>query len=175
MIQTIEEGKKLIDGETFLQGKISSLHYVKKKSGFQLINEIVDREVGCDFDLILEFKGQPVIQDLDDNGIAEVIICYRKNCTSDISPAQLNVILYENHKVYGLRGYEYLLFPDDEKFGEDFVYNNENAVSNQEDAWIDEEFFGEGKYANDDDFRAAPKSFFEAALKTWKDQVVVKF
>lgn len=74
----------------------------------------------CMFDLVYKAR-KPEITDLDGDGIKEVWLIYYQTCVSDVSPAQMKILVYERkegetHK-YALRGETYNKF---EKIGGEF-------------------------------------------------------
>ena len=46
--------------------------------------------------------------DLDHDGLAEIWSMYHLTCTSDVSPQQMKIIMYEGDQKYALRGEELL-------------------------------------------------------------------
>jgi len=158
------------EGDTYLTAIAYSKHYVNTGKGYYLMFENIDDITDCMFDLVLEYLSIPVIEDSDHNGFAEVTVCLRKTCVSDISPAYLDVIVHENKTSYALRGLEYLALYDDDEIPLDFQYN-ESVYIESTDAEEDYIEVGSGRYHNNDDFLDAPKSFFLTAEKVWKANI----
>ena len=76
--------------------------------------------------------------DLDQNGVGELTFGYRSACRSDMSPADMKVLVLEGSKKYILRGKTSL--PSDKPADNDFT----------------------------PDFKGAPDKFLEHATKVWK-------
>jgi len=157
---------------TVLSGTIYSVHYLKTDSGFFSLVETVDRINACDLDLTIKFKAPPIIQDVDVDGIAEVIIIYIKTCRGDVSPATLKVLMHEGTDKYGLRGQEFLAFTKDFFIPEGFEYNLESFEKSGKQ--MKDGFVEDGRYINNKDFNTAPESFFKACEKAWIENVEYK-
>ena len=97
----------------FLQQVCFSYHYTKDSKGnTELLRLVQDYEDVCDFDITLEFLGEPTITDLNNDNYAEVSVAYRKSCRSDVSECEMKLIMHDQNGKYGLRGWQYIVFPD---------------------------------------------------------------
>ncbi len=100
------------------------------------VREVVS---ACDTDLTNDFFDTSVgVTDLDQNGVGELTFGYRSACRSDMSPADMKVLVLEGSKKYILRGKTSL--PSDKPADNDFT----------------------------PDFKGAPDKFLEHATKVWK-------
>lgn len=81
-------------------------HYlVKDNNQFDLIRQITDTEVHCEFDNDLEFLDKSlIISDLDKNYYAEISFLYKIGCRSDVSPIGLKLMVIENGNKAAIRG-----------------------------------------------------------------------
>ena len=122
----------------------------------------------CQVDITLGDKMDPILTDLDEDGIAEVTVLITKGCRGGMDELELKVLMHEEETKYALRGMEYYIYADEEKPGDSFEYNASNLPNGQE---IDER----GRYMDDNSFKDAPKEFLEHAVKLWKENAIVKF
>jgi hypothetical protein len=131
------------DAEVFAQ------HYLisgdKSVQGWK----VYDFVKNCPLDVEASFlKNTFQVTDLDKDGVGEVWLMYKKACRSDVSPAEMKVIMYEGKQKYSMKG--------------------ENQVK------LDKETYG-GKYTFDKAFNSAPKAFTDYAKSLWKKNLVEKF
>jgi hypothetical protein len=85
---------------------ILAKHYIKKgENNFELIRQITDSEVHCEFDNELHFLDKSlIISDLDKNNYAEITFMYKVGCRSDVSPITLKLMVIENGNKAAIRG-----------------------------------------------------------------------
>ncbi|MBU4354676.1 MAG: hypothetical protein KJ822_04950 [Proteobacteria bacterium] len=128
-----------------------SYHYLKAREHYTLLWKLFDQVKICPFDLDAAFLPNSLtITDLDANGIAESTFLYKLACRSDLSPAQLKLIMHEGKEKYALRGETLVPTGDpDKKLG--------------------------GQKAIDPAFGRAPKVFLDHALQQWNTFVEEKF
>jgi hypothetical protein len=81
-------------------------HYIKKSNNqFELIRQITDNEVHCEFDNDLQFLDKSLtISNLDKNNYAEITFLYKIGCRSDVSPIGLKLMVIENGNKAAIRG-----------------------------------------------------------------------
>jgi hypothetical protein len=72
---------------------------------YKLLREFTDFVKNCEFDLMHEFLADYfTVTDLDKNNFAEVTVIYTKTCTSDVSPQDIILLMFENGAKYAIRG-----------------------------------------------------------------------
>jgi len=143
--------KKIIEQEDETDFKIFVYDYLfdKNDNKYKLNWKIQDFISNCEFDLMMGFvKNTFKITDLNKNGIAEIWTMYSMTCTSDVSPSEMKIIMYEGKQKFALRGNS-IVNPETEKIG--------------------------GDYKLDKSLSKAPKEIKEFALKMWKDNNEQKY
>lgn len=130
-----------------LDAQIFAYHYVKTDNHFRKMWRIYDFISDCPVDLGAEFIPNSFqVTDLDNDGIAEIWVVYKKVCHGDVSPWDLKIIMYEGKEKYAIRGQTKV-----------FVGTNENG-KNQ---------YGGGEYTYDPSFANGPDVFLTFARKKW--------
>ena len=143
--------KKNIELEDETDFKIFANDYIfdKKENKYKLNWKMQDFISNCEFDLMMGFiKNAFKITDLNKNGIAEIWTMYHMTCTSDVSPSEMKIIMYEGKQKYALRG---------------------NSVVNTGTEKIG------GDYKLGENLSKAPKEFKDFALKMWKENNEQKY
>ncbi len=143
--------KNMVDGEYAKDFKIFAYDYLfdKNENQYKLNWKIQDFISDCGFDLIMGFVDKTFkITDLDKNGIAEIWTMYSMTCTSDISPSNMKIIMYEGKQKFALRG---------------------NSIVNTGSEKIG------GDHKLDENLSKAPKVFKEFALQMWNDNNETKY
>lgn len=80
-------------------------HVVQVGDRATVLRQVKDSVADCPVDKLLEFVDEALqIQDLDRDGVGEVVFAYRLNCAGDVSPSALKVLLLEDGDKYILRG-----------------------------------------------------------------------
>lgn len=143
--------KKNIEQEDVTDFRIFAYDYLfdKNENKYKLNWKIQDFISNCEFDLMMGFlKNTFKITDLNKNGIAEIWTMYAMTCTSDVSPSEIKIIMYEGKQKFALRGNS-IVNPGTEKIG--------------------------GDYKLDENLSKAPKEIKEFALKMWKENNEQKY
>ena len=97
-------------------------HFVNEEGNYRLLSEIDERESDCGFENRAAFSVSLLnISDLDKNGVAEIYIVYRMGCTSELSPDQLRLVMFENAKKYSITGTTIADYGDRKEGGKTFV------------------------------------------------------
>lgn len=150
-----------------------SYHYVRTDTGFYLFRLVQDNYEDCDFDVMASFRAEPYITDINEDEYAEVTVCYELGCRSDVSENDMKVIMYDQTNKYGLRGAEYIIFPDEELDEKNFNPNMEEVSTDQteEPDWS----VFRGRYKNEKDFVNAPQGYLEHAKSVWMENVFTRF
>ena len=143
--------KQIIVQEDETDFKIFAYDYLfdKNDNKYKLNWKIQDFITNCGFDLIMGFlKNTFKITDLNRNGIAEIWTMYSMTCTSDVSPSNLKIIMYEGKQKFALRGNS-LVDLGKEKYG--------------------------GEYKLDENLLKAPREIKEFAMELWKTNNKLKY
>ncbi len=154
-------------GEEGQTAELYAFHYAKKDGDYIQIWTMSDTEKSCPFDITCEFpKGSTTITDLDKDGIPEIKVQYIIACRSDVSPADMRLNMYENGRLYMLRGSTWIPYSPEFKF--EVTENNVNLEKllppkDETDAML-RSF---GRYENENDFAAAPPEFIAFARREW--------
>lgn len=120
--------------------------YLETENGYKLNWKIQDEVRNCMFDLAMGFVDKAITAtDLDHNNLAEIWNMYHLTCTSDVSPENLKIIMYEGQKKYAVRGEEFVQYPSD---------GGTISVG--------------GTYKMDEAFAKSPKEFRDFAKDLWK-------
>jgi hypothetical protein len=147
---TTETGE-MPDGknEGYRKGALYAYHYGTSGDSLRQTWRVYDYVDECPFDLRASFlKKTFSVTDLDKNGIAEVWLMYHVFCRSDVSPAQMRVIMYEGGKKHAMRG--------------------QNRVQYSETG------FTGGNYTFDAAFEKAAPEFRKYAQALWKNNLIEK-
>jgi hypothetical protein len=121
--------------------------YVIKQDSTTLKWKLADFVKECQFDITAGFvKNSFSVTDLDKNGEAEIWLMYRTVCRSDVSPADMKIIMYEAGKKHAMRG------------------TNKVKVSETD--------FTGGEYSFDEAFKKAPDAFRKHAEQLWKKNIL---
>jgi hypothetical protein len=124
--------------------ELQAVHSVRKGSSTRVLRRVRDSSSVCAFDNNTKFLVDSLeVTDLDANGLGEVTFAYFVQCTSDVSPATLKLLLLENGKKFIIRG-------------TNFISIGEGAT----------EGYG-GERNIDPSFNGAPRTFMEHALSRW--------
>jgi hypothetical protein len=155
----------------FWNADLYSAHYLRTDSGLVLLRLVSDFVRECEFDITLEFVGTPSITDANADDIAEVAVCYKMACRSDVSECDMKVIMHDGDDKFGLRGLQMIIFAG-EHYPENFTYNLEEIT--------EDEVMGSwntylGRYVNNDDFNNAPVGYFEIADSIWRSAAFVDY
>lgn len=162
-------------GEEGQTAELHAFHYAKQGTGeYAQVWMMNDQEKSCPFDITCQFvPGSTTITDLDNNGIAEIKIQYLITCRSDVSPAAIKLIMYENGKKYALRGNSWIPYSPDFKF--DVTEDNANLEKMLKAKDETEEMLRSfGRYETEKEFNNAPPEFIIHARKEWLKYVKEK-
>ena len=146
--------KKIIEQENETDFKIFAYDYLLDKNDgkYKLNWKIQDFISNCEFDLMMGFvKNTFKITDLNKNGIAEIWTMYSMTCTSDVSPSEMKIIMYEGKQKFAIRG--------------------ENKVMHGIDDDGNEMYMG-GEYKIDKAFSDGPIVFLDFAKKLWNKNII---
>ncbi|MCU0373336.1 MAG: hypothetical protein MUE56_08865 [Ignavibacteria bacterium] len=118
-------------------------HFIIKDGSAEELWKVQDFVKDCQFDITMEhMKKSLTVTDLDSNGIAETAFIYKLTCRSDVSPADMKLIMHEGKEKYAIRGEMEISLPNGDEYG--------------------------GKMNPDKSFSKAPESFLKYAKKHWE-------
>lgn len=85
--------------------RLLAKHFVNEAGDYRVVSEIEEVESDCGFDNRAAFSATLLaVTDLDKNGLAEIIVVYRLGCSSELSPDQLRLVMFENGKMHKISG-----------------------------------------------------------------------
>ena len=119
-------------------------HYILQNNSNKLLWKINDFVQNCFFDIeVFYIPNSLSITDLNNNGIGESSFMYLLACRSDVSPADIKLLMHENDTKYAIRGESLIKLPDGTTYG--------------------------GKVMNiDPSFTNAPAGFLDYAKQQWE-------
>jgi len=136
--------------EDLINKEVFAYHFISKQDSIRLVWKLYDYNRDCPFDLNVSFIVPAFkVTDLDKNGIGEIWLMYRNQCTSDVSPSPTKLIMYEGTKKFAMRG--------------------EGRVQ------VSEKEYDGGSYTMDKNFEAAPAVFKKYAQQLWKQYKTQKW
>ena len=151
IVITTETGEKTSKKEEptndFREAALYAYHYIDSKDSTFLTWKVYDFIKDCSFDIEASFiKNSFQVTDLNNDGVAEVWLMYKTVCTSDVSPCDMKIIMYQRQQKYTMRG------------------QNKVKVS-------EKEFYG-GDYKFDNAFLSGPSCFRDFAKKMWDKNIM---
>lgn len=127
--------------------ELFAYHFIISGNEAKQTWKVYDYISDCPVDLLASFvKNTFKITDLNNNGIAETWLMYKKVCHGDVSPSEMKIIMYEGNQKYAMRG--------------------ENKVQVGIDENGKKQFLG-GEFKFDENFKKAPNVFKDYALNLW--------
>ena len=162
------------DGEDGQTAELYAFHYAKKTTEYTQVWMMKEEEKACPFDITCGFiPGSATVTDLDKDGIAETKLQYSVACRSDVSPATMKLIMYENGVKYLLQGNMWLPYSPEFKFEvTDTNVNLEKLPKGKDET--EEMIRTFGRYENEKQFAAAPPEFLTYARSEWLKYVKEK-
>ncbi len=107
------------------EASLYAYHYIVGKDSTFLAWKIYDFVKDCSFDIEASFiKNSFQVTDLNNDGVAEVWIMYKIVCTSDVSPCDMKIIMYQGQQKYAMRGQNKVKVSDKEFYGGDYKFDN---------------------------------------------------
>jgi len=152
------------------EGKTAELHatlFIKKGEKYDYVWILNDEERSCPFDITCGFiPNSTTITDLDNDGFAEIKVQYSLACRSDVSPATMKLMLYENGEKYSLAGLMWLPYSPEVKYTvTEKDVNLENTPKLKDESAEMVRTFG--RYQSEKDFAKAPPEFLNFARSEW--------
>lgn len=168
------DDKNKEQGEDGKTAELYAYHFAKKDGQFIEVWSLFDAEKSCPFDITCGFiPGSATVTDLDKDGIAETKVQYSLACRSDVSPANMKLMMYENGVKYGLKGLMWLAYSPGMKFTvteNDANYEKVPKVMDDTKNMLN----SFGRYENEKEFAEAPVEFINFARKEWVKHVMEK-
>lgn len=153
LVITAETGdveSKSAPSEGYRDAALYAYHFLVFNDSVRQTWKVTDFIKECPLDIEANFiKNTFQITDLNGDGIAEIWLMYIVTCTSDVSPVDMKVIMYQGTQKHAMRG------------------QNKVEVSPGK-------FYG-GEYKFDKAFNEAPKEFRSFAEKLWKAHIMEKW
>jgi hypothetical protein len=153
--------------------RLFASQYLKTNNFYSLLWTTKDSVIDCDTDMLLDFlPNSTTITDLDNDGITETTLVYRKACRGDVSPSKMTVLIHKGSIVYRLQGRMYSSYILGKLDKNDFDYNLDTAYPrnkvDRSNAWAG---IFIGRYLTEDDFKDAPAVLLKYAKTKWVDYV----
>jgi hypothetical protein len=175
LVESYDDKQKNEYGEEGQTAELHAFHYVKKDSTYRLLWKISDSEKACPFDITCGFlKNSTTVTDLDKDGIAETTVQYKLACRSDVSPADMKIIMHEDSTKYSLRGLMWIKASDTDQFTVTDDNANLELLPKKKDEF-DQLMQSFGRYQNEKEFTGAPPEFLKYAKDQWMKHVIEKF
>lgn len=109
------------------------------------------------------------ITDLDSNGVSETTLVYKISCRTDVSPAQMKLVMHEGTKKYALRGSMIQLLNYPTAAEKQRQRNKPLCCTTKAPAMTPNQYYpGEGMYETEQEFAAAPPAFLAYARQQWQ-------
>lgn len=166
-VEPYDDKNKNEYGEEGQTSELYAYHFVKSSAGYSQLWMLKDGVQGCPFDITNNFiPGSTTITDLDKNGIAEIKLQYLTACRSDVSPAEVKLLLYENGVRHSLTGLSWLPYSPELKFNVTVNDLNLEKLPKLNDE--NEEYIRTfGRYQNEKDFASVPPAFLDYVRQEW--------
>lgn len=96
----------LLRGKNFLEGNTQMIvTYLKPTEDKpEILTTAMEDLVSCKFDIVEEHLKEVKISDLDEDGNAELMMLFKLDCTSDVSPNKLYLAMFEGKDRYLMKG-----------------------------------------------------------------------
>ena len=147
-ILTSETGiYKPIDAEDDgASAELFAYHYIMTNNIPEKQWNVYDYIKDCPVDIEAAFiKNTLHITDLDNDGVKEIWLMYRKVCHGDVSPLEMKIIMYEGSEKHAMRGHNKIQLTGTESYG--------------------------GEYKFDANFKNAPTVFRSFGKKMWNEHL----
>ena len=129
---------------------LDAYHFITSEDTVKQLWHVHDFIKECPFDIEAKFnKSTPQITDLDKDNIAEIWLLYKTACRSDVSCANMKIIMYEGQQKCAMREI--------------------NKVQ------ISETEFNGGEYTFDKAFNEGSNEFRDFAVKIWNENILEKW
>ena len=131
------------DIRTDLKDKeIWGVNYVINNDSVKMLWEIYDFIKECYGGVKLDFIEPPIVTDLDNIGVYQTWLIYKLNCSSDVSPSRMKILLHIGEKKYAVRGTTQVALQgklqneeSERKFDKDFEILSKAIINFANDLW----------------------------------------
>ena len=148
--ETGDQESKSGSSEGHRDASLYAYHFLVLGDSIRQTWKVTDFIKECPFDIEANFiKNTFQVTDLNGDGTAEIWLIYIVTCTSDVSPVDMKVIMYQGTQKHAMRGHTKV----------------EISKGN---------FMG-GDYKFDKAFNEAPSEFRDFAKKLWKAHFMVRW
>jgi hypothetical protein len=162
-----DDKKNNIDEDEGQSADLYATQFRKNGTGYQEVWKITDGEKNCPFDITSGFiKGSTTVTDLDKDGIAEVTVQYSLACRSDVSPAYMKLVMFEDTSKYTLNGAMWLKASPADSFRVTEKDVNLEMIPRKKGEY-EQVMQGFGRYETEKAFVNAPSSFLIHARNQW--------
>lgn len=104
--ETGDKESKSGSSEDYKEAALYAYHFLVIPDGVRQTWKVHDFIKECPFDIEANFIGNTFqVTDLNGDGIAEVWLMYIVTCTSDVSPVDMKIIMYQGNQKYAVRGH----------------------------------------------------------------------
>ncbi|HQO10501.1 MAG TPA: hypothetical protein PLK90_06845 [Clostridiales bacterium] len=166
--------KRFEDHEDEVSKQIFAEQYVIKNDSLEILWNF-DLKLTCQMNLeLLIIPNSVCITDLDKNGVTETTFVYKTANRSDVSPADIELIMHENKNIFSLKGKTFIRCSEhlmDIDFN-DYELSLENITDTLKPPYLLTKEYG--RYINDDDFANSPNIFLQFAIHIWKKHIEEK-
>jgi hypothetical protein len=146
------------EDEDCTAGELFGYHFRMNNNTMTLVRRFTDGISDCRFDIVLSFiENSITVTDLDKDGLAEFSVLYKTGCRSDVSPANMKLLMFENGDKSALRG--------------TMTFDPKRSDWSKEL----EDRFGLGKFKTDSSFKTAPEQFLPFAKSRWEKFKIERF
>ncbi len=154
-------------GEEGQTAELYAYQYVKADTGYRQLWMLQETVKSCPFDITCAFaKDAVTITDLDADHQAEVTILYKMACRSDVSPAEMKLLMREGDYKHSLKGLTWIKAGPDEKFTvteKDVCLETLAGYKGPEE----DMYKTFGRYESEKEFKGAPIEFIYHARQQW--------
>lgn len=136
--------------EEYREAALYAYHFLVFGDSVSQTWKVYDFIKECPLDIEANFiKNTFQVTDLDHDGVAEIWLMYIVTCTSDVSPVEMKIIMYQGTQKYAMRGHTKVELSKGRFMG--------------------------GDYKFDKAFNEAPVEFRDFAKKLWKAHIMEKW
>jgi hypothetical protein len=143
----IYQSKKFKHNYEGSDAELFAYHFILSNNIAKQTWKVYDFISDCPVDIETTFlKNSFQVTDLNEDGIAEIWLMYKKGCRGDISPIEMKIIMYQGQQKFAMRG--------------------QNKVQ------ISENIFDGGGYKFDTAFEEGPAEFKAFAEDLWNKNIL---
>lgn len=104
--------------------ELFAYHFIQKGDSIKQTWKVYDFIKECPFTIAANYIGNTLqVTDLNEDGIGEIWLMYKTVCTSELSPWDMKIIMYQGQQKYAMRGSSKVKISDDEFIGGDYTFD----------------------------------------------------